>query len=248
MLLKACLNGTRSRADHPAVPVMPDELAADGAAAVAAGAAALHVHPRDGDGNETLAGEHVAAAVTAMRAAVSVPVGVTTGAWFMPDPDERLAAVRGWRVRPDFASVNFHEEGAAAIASTLLEQGIGVEAGLWTPEAAEELVRSGLADRCLRVLLEPFDQTADAAVATADAIEAVLVGAGVAPSRLLHGFEATAWAMVDVALANGLDIRIGLEDTLRLPDGTGAAGNAALVEAAVRIGARGGRRQPPARR
>jgi len=32
--VKACLNGGRSKADHPAVPVTPAELAAEAAAAV----------------------------------------------------------------------------------------------------------------------------------------------------------------------------------------------------------------------
>ena len=35
--MKACLNGGRSRADHPAVPLTPAELAASAVAAVAAG-------------------------------------------------------------------------------------------------------------------------------------------------------------------------------------------------------------------
>ncbi|MEV0797166.1 3-keto-5-aminohexanoate cleavage protein [Kribbella sp. NPDC050281] len=48
MLIKGCLNGDRSRADHCGVPVTPEELAAEGAAAVRAGAQALHVHPRGG--------------------------------------------------------------------------------------------------------------------------------------------------------------------------------------------------------
>jgi uncharacterized protein (DUF849 family) len=49
-LLKACLNGNRPPGAHPALPLTPPELAADTAASVAAGAAAVHVHPRDTDG------------------------------------------------------------------------------------------------------------------------------------------------------------------------------------------------------
>ena len=36
-LIKACLNGKRSQAEFPAVPVTPGELARDAAAVVAAG-------------------------------------------------------------------------------------------------------------------------------------------------------------------------------------------------------------------
>ncbi|MDQ3161732.1 MAG: 3-keto-5-aminohexanoate cleavage protein [Actinomycetota bacterium] len=56
-LLKACLNGSRTRQEHPAIPRTPDELAADGRAAVEAGAKILHLHPYDATGAETLAAE-----------------------------------------------------------------------------------------------------------------------------------------------------------------------------------------------
>ncbi|MFF1816589.1 3-keto-5-aminohexanoate cleavage protein [Kribbella sp. NPDC058245] len=36
-MIKACLNGDRTRADHPGVPITPDELAHAAAAAVPAG-------------------------------------------------------------------------------------------------------------------------------------------------------------------------------------------------------------------
>ncbi|WP_084048521.1 3-keto-5-aminohexanoate cleavage protein [Deinococcus hopiensis] len=48
MFLKCCLNGPRSRDSHPALPVMPEDLAWEARAGVAAGAQALHLHPRDG--------------------------------------------------------------------------------------------------------------------------------------------------------------------------------------------------------
>ena len=53
MLLKVALNGSRSTADHPAVPLHPTELAAAAKAAIAAGAGAVHLHPRNRAGAET---------------------------------------------------------------------------------------------------------------------------------------------------------------------------------------------------
>jgi len=52
VLIKACLNGGRTRAEHPSVPQTPAELAAEAAAAFRAGAGAIHVHPRDPSGAE----------------------------------------------------------------------------------------------------------------------------------------------------------------------------------------------------
>lgn len=50
---------------------------------------------------------------------------------------------------------------------------------------------------------------------------------------LLHGEEGSTWPLFDLAVELGLATRIGLEDTLLLPDGSIAPGNAALVRAAV---------------
>ena len=84
ILVKACVNGSRRRAEHTAVPVTGEELAADARAVVAAGAAALHVHPRSRDGHETLDAAACGAALAAIRdACPGVPVGLSTG--------------RGWR-------------------------------------------------------------------------------------------------------------------------------------------------------
>ena len=63
MLIKACLNGGTTRQQHPSVPRTPDELAADARDAVRAGAGAVHAHPRDASGDETLEPEPVLAAV-----------------------------------------------------------------------------------------------------------------------------------------------------------------------------------------
>jgi len=46
-MLQACLNGDRPRGAHPALPVTPQELAADAAAVAELAVTALHVHPRD---------------------------------------------------------------------------------------------------------------------------------------------------------------------------------------------------------
>ena len=99
-------------------------------------------------------------------------------------------------------------------------------------------VRSGLAPRCLRILLEPRGADAASAVrSAADEMIAVLDKAGVSASttpRLLHGSNATAWGVIDEASRRGLDTRAGLEDTLTMPDGTTAPDNAAIVAEARR--------------
>jgi uncharacterized protein (DUF849 family) len=232
MLLQAAINGARSPTEHAALPVHPDQLAAAAGACVAAGAGAVHFHVRAGDGTETLAAAEVARAVVAVRRACrGTPLGISTGAWIEPDPDRRLALVRRWHLLPDYASVNFDESGAVEIAEELLELGVAVEAGLSGVAAAESLVRAGLEDRCLRVLLEPQQQEPAAALETVTFIERTL-GARAKTPRLLHGVDPTAWPLLREAVRRGYDIRIGLEDTLRLPDGEIAGDNLELIRAA----------------
>jgi uncharacterized protein (DUF849 family) len=235
VLVKACLNGWRPPGAHPALPLTATQLAADAAASVAAGAGALHVHPRAEDGRETLAAEAVDAAVAAIRAACpGVGVGVTTGAWIVPDPAARAAAVAAWR-RPDFASVNLSESGHVDVMAALRSAGIGIEAGVWTVADVRALERSGFAGELVRVLIELRQRDARAAVAQAWDIERALDAAGIDAPRLHHGEEVATWAVLRRAVAAGRDIRIGLEDTLVRADGSPAASNAELVAAAVAL-------------
>jgi uncharacterized protein (DUF849 family) len=164
-----------------------------------------------------------------------IPVGLSTGAWIEPDPKRRVSKVESWTTLPDFVSVNFSEPGALDLCERLIDREIGIEAGLWTVEDVELLVRSDLAGRCLRVLIEPQEEDPDQAVKTAGAIEAMLDRNHIGLPRVLHGQGRAAWAVLAAALTRAYDIRIGFEDTLRLPDGRLAKNNAELVAAAVRF-------------
>jgi uncharacterized protein (DUF849 family) len=230
-LLEAALNGSRSPADHPALPLLPAQLAAAAAEAAVAGAQAVHFHVRGPDGRESLAADDVAGAVTEVRTQ-GVPFGVSTGAWIISDPEERLAVIRRWSVLPDFASVNFDEAGAAELAAMLLERGVAIEAGVANRHAAEQLLRSGLGDRCLRIMFEPRQQTTAGALEAVAEAESLLDAAGLSAPRLLHGVDSTAWSLLEVAANRGYAARIGFEDTLTLPNGDVARSNGDLVRAA----------------
>jgi uncharacterized protein (DUF849 family) len=176
-----------------------------------------------------------ARALAAVRGAIpSTPVGVSTGLWIVSDPVKRHALVKAWTTVPDFASVNFNEEGATALADLLIQRGIGVEAGLFDASAAEIFARSGLAPRCLRIMFEPRGRDAASALRTVSEMEAILDRSSIDRPRLLHGSGATAWALIDEAARRGYDTRAGLEDTLELPDGSIAPDNAAIVAEARR--------------
>jgi uncharacterized protein (DUF849 family) len=229
--VKACINGARTPDQHPHLPVTPAQLASEAVAAHHAGAKAVHMHPKDADGRDSLLAAEVDAAVTAVREAVpGLPLGVTTGFWALPDAQQRLDAVVGWEVLPDFASLNWHEPGSPELARLLLDRGLGVEVGIFHAEAARSWAASDVAAHCMRVMIE---LNADGDVATADEILALVAAADSPAPVLLHGLDESCWPLLQHAGLRGLQARIGLEDTLTLPDGSVAAGNAELVSAAL---------------
>ncbi|MFF5158497.1 3-keto-5-aminohexanoate cleavage protein [Streptomyces sp. NPDC000348] len=235
-MLQACLNGARSRAECARLPVTSRELAMEARRAAAAGAQDIHLHPKNRDGRDTLEPTTVAAALTAVRAAVpGITVGVTTGAWATPDPEARAAQVRSWTVLPDHASVNWHEDGATEVATALLDRGIGIEAGIYSgTSSAQRFLNWSQSHRVLRVLAEITDTGPQTAVHSAVDLLDELRPAAPSPI-LLHGEDETAWPILRLAAARRLDTRIGLEDVLQLPDGTPVETNADLIHAAREI-------------
>jgi uncharacterized protein (DUF849 family) len=245
--LKACLNGKRSQAEFPAVPVTPDELARDAAASAAAGAEAVHLHARGQDGAESVRAADVGAAVAAVRAACPrTPVGVSTGLWITGgDTAARQAEIADWAglaaaARPDFASVNVSEEGWAGVARSLGAAGIAVEAGVWSVADVQVLAaaveEARLPHPPLRILVEVMDEPADAATRVAGEILRALEGSAMREvPRLLHGEGDGCWPLIAQAAREGLPTRIGLEDTTAGPEGEPVSGNAELVRLAFGV-------------
>ncbi|MFI6422784.1 3-keto-5-aminohexanoate cleavage protein [Streptomyces sp. NPDC050842] len=235
-MLQVCVNGSRGPGDASGVPMSPESMAEAAGLAVAAGAGDVRVHPRTPCGSESLSPRVLAPVLTAVRAAVAVPVGVTAGAPAEPDPGRRAARVRSWAglpELPDHASADWHEPGAEKVAAALLELGVGVEAGVRSgTDGPERFARSPLAPRVLRVRAEVADPDPATAGVTARALLGILdVPSGV--PVLLHGVDGGTWPVLRLARRLGLGTRIGLADTLLLPDGTRARSNAELVAAAL---------------
>ena len=238
-LLKAALNGGRQPGSHPALPTTADEFANAAQSAVEAGAGAIHVHVRDSEVNESLRSEDIASVLTTVRSIIpSTPIGISTHFGIVGDAEQRQEIVSMWSVLPDFASVNFNEPGSVALAQLLIENGVGVEAGLFNADAAATCVESGLASDCLRFMMEPRNRVLEDALSNVAEMEAVLDAARVDRPRLLHGFRATAWPLIEEATRRGYDTRAGLEDTFELADGSTAKDNAEIVAEAAHAIAR----------
>ncbi|MDQ6882927.1 MAG: 3-keto-5-aminohexanoate cleavage protein [Candidatus Dormibacteraeota bacterium] len=236
MLIKAALNGSRGRHEHEALPLSPASIASDATRVRAAGASAVHVHARDRFGRETLGAEHCADTIDAIRAACpGLPIGLTTGLWIVKSADRRLSLIDAWTRIPDFCSVNFSEDGTDELCEMLIRKGIGIEAGLASVADARVFAGSAFVERTLRVLIEVDDPGVADPVASAAATARVLEGSGIHRPILQHGSGPNTWPVLRAAVAHGYDVRIGLEDTLLMPDGSPAPNNAALVAAAAAL-------------
>ncbi len=111
VIIEAALNGGRSRAEHPAVPITPEEVAAEAWRCAEAGASVVHIHAQGEDGGWRADLEWYAAAIRAIRAAApgllisltslrpeGEPVAVVT--------DLLTALAADATTRPDLVSVN----------------------------------------------------------------------------------------------------------------------------------------------
>lgn len=248
-MIVACLNGDRERSQHPRVPAAPAELAAAAHGAVQAGAFMVHVHPRDAADRETLDTLHIVSAVAAIRARVpGVRVSVSTRDSIVGSAREKVAHLAEWPAPseggPDSATVNWHEQGAIEVAEALRSNRISVEAGIWTPRAAAAFVATNWPWQVERVLVELIPGVSRGADGPW-AAERVLAALGMnAAPVIVHGEQAWAWPVLRWAQAARYDVRIGLEDTLVLPNGREARDNAELVAVAAAGGGAGPSRWP----
>jgi uncharacterized protein (DUF849 family) len=233
IFLQAALNGDRI---HPAAPRTPRAIAEAARAAVDAGAQSVHVHAFDDAGRETLAGPACARVLRAIRGLCpETPISLTTSATIVRDPGDRFSTVEAWEEAPDLVTANQGEPGIVELCELLLSRGVGIEAGLLTPEDARAFVASGLPGRCRRVLIEPLDADPVTAVQHAAMMEDILASAGIVLEQVHHGYGVACWAVNRWGLARGHGIRTGLEDVTLLPNGDPARDNADLVMAAARL-------------
>jgi uncharacterized protein (DUF849 family) len=222
---------------------MLDELLADLSECIQAGAVGVHLHVRDEAGAETLDPERVNFVASRVRGlaaelGTTVEIGLTTGAWILPQLTERLAMIREWE-GVDCATVNLSEDGFEQVMQTLVDIGVGVDVGLWAPRELDLLIASGYLPVAQRVSieLEPGDpyflQGTPSGVAKR--VNDALDDAGSDCRRLTHGMNAWTWPLVEEAFRLGHDTRVGFEDSILLPDGRTADRNADLVRTAVAL-------------
>ena len=248
VMIMVAPNGARkTRADHPALPMTPGEIAAEAARSVAAGAAAIHLHVRDTGGSHSLDADAYRAATDAVRAAVGRDpvIQITTEAVGRFAPREQMASVRA--VRPEAVSLALREivpdASGEEIARRFLdwagEAGIAVQTILYTPDEVTRFL--DLLDRKIVAGPAPFllfvlgRHTTDQQSAPEDLDPFVtrLGGRAIPWAMCAFGRHEAACALHAAEL--GGHVRVGFENNFHLPDGRSAASNGDLVEATVRL-------------
>jgi uncharacterized protein (DUF849 family) len=251
LLIVCALNGVRDRKVCKRVPYTPAEIAAEAKRAVEAGAGVVHVHARRDDGTPVfdLTYDEVIAAI---RAEVDVPVSITTQRTRQTSLGTITALFDVLREAPELATVNVrplgadmpaHREEARQILEALERASVAPEPSIIDSESVadvEALYEDGLLARAPWLLLELGPSSAsDFGIAGTPRNLLRLVDAlsGTLGSLrwTAHAQGGATAAVCATAGALGGFIRVGLEDTALLPDGSVASSNAELVELAVAL-------------
>ncbi|MFO0580893.1 MAG: 3-keto-5-aminohexanoate cleavage protein [Anaeromyxobacter sp.] len=241
-----------TRAQSPAVPYTPAEIAAASVAAWRAGAAVVHLHARWPDGRPSQEAAHFREIVERIRGAGSdVVIQCSTGGAVGMSVDERLGSlVPGAEMGTlNLGTMNFGDEVFQNTRPDIVKIAARLRERRLVPEC--ELYDAGMLDT-LRWLLEKGH------LAGPYQVQFVLgVPGGMAANErnlrfLLEGLpEAVHWSvagvgrhqlpMAELALALGGHVRVGLEDNLYASKGVLARGSDELVERAAALAVTAGR-------
>jgi 3-keto-5-aminohexanoate cleavage enzyme len=236
--------GRRSKSDHPALPIAPDELARTAERCRDAGAAMVHIHVRDRDGRHSLDADAYRAATAAIRDRVgnSLVVQVTSESLGIFAPEQQMEAVR--QVRPEAVSLALrelvpdamHEPAFAAFLDWLRAEQVMPQIILYSPEEAvrlREMVKRGLVPFAEVPVLFALGRYRAGETSRPDDLLPFLAP-DVAPfdEWMVCAFGRHETACVTAAALFGGDVRVGFENNLHLPDGKLASGNEDLVSAA----------------
>jgi 3-keto-5-aminohexanoate cleavage enzyme len=239
-VLTAALTGPiATKADNPALPTSPEEIAAAARESYEAGAAVVHVHLRDEDGRPTASVDVARRVVGLIEEACPALVQLSTGVGLDVPYEEREKLVE---VRPRMATLNVctmsfgggefrnPPDGVRRLAYRMGELGVKPELELYDSghlEVALALHSEGL-------LQEPLQFSLVLGVVggmAATAASLVSLVARIPPGSVWQaiGIGRANLPMTAIGLAMEGNARTGMEDTLMLRRGQPASGNGQLV-------------------
>jgi 3-keto-5-aminohexanoate cleavage enzyme len=240
-VLTAALTGPiASKADNPALPTSPEEIAQEARSAWEAGASVVHVHLRDAAGRPTgdldIARRVVGLIEERCPALIQLSTGVGLGVPY--EERERLVETRPAMATLNVCSMTFGDsefhnppDAVRRLAARMRELGVKPELELYDTGHVE----MALALREEGLLEEPLQFSLVLGVRggmRAEAATIVHVVSRLPPDAVWQviGIGRSNRAMTAIGLAMDGNARTGMEDTLMVRRGVAAAGNGELVE------------------
>ena len=245
MITAAMVGAEVTKAQQPNLPTTPQEIISAAVECYEAGAAIVHIHVRDAEGNATQDAGIFREVVEGIRARCDVITQVSTGGAIWMNADERLQSVE---CRPDMATlttgtVNFGDgifindrRLVETFAGRLLDYGIVPEIEIFDAGMLDEAMRL----RNMGLITDPIHF---------DFVMGVPGGIGADPAHLVHLVRClppeSTWSVAGIgrhqltlgtiALAMDGNVRVGYEDNIFYRKGQLARTNAELVARIVRI-------------
>jgi 3-keto-5-aminohexanoate cleavage enzyme len=246
LILANAPNGaTRTKADHPALPITEREIARTAAEVAEAGAALIHVHVRDAQGRHLLDAEAYRAVTAAIRAEVGdrLVVQITSEAAGRYQGPEQMAVVRA--TRPEAVSLALREivpdaaaeaEAAAFFAWARAER-VLLQVILYAPDEvtryADLKARGVLGEGGDFPLFVLGRYTPGQVSRPADLLPFFAPARERLPLWAICAFGPRENACALAAAALGGHVRVGFENSLLAPDGRPAESNAAQIRRAA---------------
>jgi 3-keto-5-aminohexanoate cleavage enzyme len=234
-----------TRAQSPAIPYTPEEIAAAALEACRAGAAVVHLHARHPDGRPSQEAAHFREIVDRIRSAgCDVVIQCSTGGAVGMGVEDRLGSlVPGAEMATlNMGTMNFGDDvfvnarpDIVRIAGRIRERGLLAECEVYDAGMLETL--RWLLDRDL--LVRPYHVQFVLGVpggmsGTERNLRFLVEGLPEPAHWTVAGIGRFELPMAEAALRLGGHVRVGLEDNLYLSRGVLARGNGELVEAALR--------------
>jgi 3-keto-5-aminohexanoate cleavage enzyme len=250
----ALTGGIHGKEANPNLPEQPDEIVEQGVAAAAAGAAILHVHARNPDGSNTMSPEIYGELHSRLCAETDAVIQLTTGGSPRLPVEERMNTVL---LAPEMCSLNMgllnffirgeqvffanHRSDIERFAREIAARDVRPELEVYSAamlEEVEHLISLGVLSSPYVINLVFHTPTQGGTRGTPenllDAVgriralgEDVRINvSSMGPSQL---------PLTTIALAMGLNVRVGMEDNVLYRRGEPLRDNAQLVERAVRI-------------
>lgn len=242
LIITVAPNGARkTKADHSALPILPDELAEVAAECLEAGASMVHLHVRDDDQKHSLDVEAYKAATAAIRARVGneLIIQVTTEAVGIYTPAQQMAMVQS--LEPEAVSLAVrelcpdaqHEEIAGKFFGWLHKAGISPQYILYSDKDVvrfNELRGRGVIPGGKPFVLYVLGRYAKDMTSQPDELVPFLAAAETGRSEwAVCAFGPLEGACALTAAGLGGHCRVGFENNMLLANGDVAPGNAALV-------------------